>query len=108
MPVSAPIPDDHSALLDRAMRLFRCEGREARWVKLYFIICAVCYFIFIAVTETGPVNRYSNDVFLLLDGGWRILNGQVPYRDFYLAMGPLEYMITDRKSTRLNSSHANI
>jgi hypothetical protein len=33
-------------------------------------------------------------VFLLLDGGWRILNGQIPHRDFYLALGPLEYMIT--------------
>jgi len=31
---------------------------------------------------------------MLLDGGWRILNGQVPYRDFYLSLGPLEYMIT--------------
>jgi hypothetical protein len=30
----------------------------------------------------------------LLDGAWRIFNGQTPYRDFYLALGPLEYSVT--------------
>ena len=39
------------------------------------------------------MNQDGNDALILLDGAWRILNGQVPYRDFYLALGPLVYMI---------------
>ncbi|MEP6667588.1 MAG: hypothetical protein ABJF10_00460 [Chthoniobacter sp.] len=29
-----------------------------------------------------------NDVLVLLDGGWRVWNGQVPHRDFYSVIGP--------------------
>lgn len=34
------------------------------------------------------------DVPALLDGGWRIINGQVPYRDFFVHHGPLAFYIT--------------
>jgi hypothetical protein len=34
------------------------------------------------------------DVPALLDGGWRIVNGQVPYRDFFVHHGPLSFFIT--------------
>lgn len=42
----------------------------------------------------GPVPStiFGNDVVLLLDGGWRILNGLVPNHDFYLSLGPVTYM----------------
>src|ERR1039458_7597176 len=31
---------------------------------------------------------YSHDAFVFLDGGWRLLNGQIPHRDFYSDLGP--------------------
>lgn len=47
-----------------------------------------------ALLFLGPVpsTLFADDVFLLLDGGWRILNGLVPNHDFYLSMGPITYM----------------
>ena len=30
---------------------------------------------------------------MLLDDGWRVLNGQVPHRDFFSPLGPLEFWI---------------
>ena len=62
---------------------------------------ACCLLLFIAVTIalltiyfgsapiTGPW-----DVMVLLDGGWRIINGQVPHQDFHNAIGPLAYLLT--------------
>src|SRR5580658_2629081 len=38
-------------------------------------------------------HRWIEDAFLLLDGGWRILNGQRPYVDFYSALGPVTYLL---------------
>jgi hypothetical protein len=34
------------------------------------------------------------DLFLLLDGAWRILQGQRPHTDFYTAVGPIIYMVS--------------
>lgn len=68
--------------------------RDSRWIRWAFVLAALLYFIFLGAAETGPVNKYDHDVFHLLDGAWRIVNGQIPYRDFYLALGPVEYMIT--------------
>ena len=33
------------------------------------------------------------DVVSLLDGGWRIVNGQVPHTDFHTPLGPLTYLL---------------
>jgi hypothetical protein len=33
------------------------------------------------------------DMVALLDGGWRILNGQVPHTDFHNPIGPLTYLL---------------
>jgi hypothetical protein len=37
---------------------------------------------------------YTHDAFSLLDGAWRILNGQTPHIDFYTGLGPVTYLIT--------------
>jgi len=93
-PTPSSISGDNVALIDRPVKWLRMSERDSRWIIWSFALAAAVYFIFIGATETGPVNQWCQDVFLLLDGGWRILNGQTPYRDFYLALGPLEYMIT--------------
>lgn len=80
--------------LNRLVGWWSSSEPKPGWAKKLFLAVAVCYFVFIAVAQTGPLNRYANDVFILLDGSWRIFKGQVPYRDFYLALGPLEYLVT--------------
>ncbi len=37
---------------------------------------------------------YTQDAFAILDGAWRILNGQRPHVDFYTGLGPVTYLIT--------------
>jgi hypothetical protein len=37
---------------------------------------------------------YTQDAFTVLDGAWRILNGQLPHIDFYTGLGPVTYLIT--------------
>lgn len=36
---------------------------------------------------------YGHDVFIALDGGWRVLAGQRPHVDFYSAFGAVAYLI---------------
>ena len=45
----------------------------------------------IATLSLGPINVFHNDALMLLDDGWRVLNGQVPHRDFFSPIGPLEF-----------------
>ncbi|MEW6439350.1 MAG: hypothetical protein AB1640_00295 [bacterium] len=34
------------------------------------------------------------DIFIQLDGGWRILNGQIPHVDYYTPLAPLPFLLT--------------
>jgi hypothetical protein len=92
MPTSN-ISGESVSLFDRAMKWLCMSERDSRLRRRLFVFAAALYFIFIGATGTGPINEYGHDVFPLLDGGWRLFSGQIPYRDFYLAIGPLENMI---------------
>jgi hypothetical protein len=94
MPDSSSSPNKNPARIDGAIKWLLVGERETRWLRWVFVLAAALYFIFIGLAETGPVNEFGHDVIVLLDGGWRVLSGQIPYRDFYLALGPLEFMIT--------------
>ncbi|MDH6233256.1 hypothetical protein M2281_003867 [Mesorhizobium soli] len=48
----------------------------------------------VSFTISPPVIMAPWDVFILLDGGWRIINGQVPHSDFYTPIGPLVYWLS--------------
>src|ERR1017187_58994 len=92
MPTSN-ISGESIPLFDRAMKWLCMSERDSRMRRRLFVIVAAFYFIFIGGAETGPINEYGHDVFGLLDAGWRLFCGQIPYRDFYLSIGPLEVMI---------------
>ena len=49
--------------------------------------------------------RYGPDAFIVLDGAWRVLNGQVPHRDFHSSLGPVFYLI-GAAGLKLGSSSA--
>jgi hypothetical protein len=91
---TSSVPIDSAARFDRIVKWLAVGEPDSRWIQTAFILASLLYLTFLGAAGTGPINEYGHDVFLLLDGGWRILNGQVPYRDFYLSLGPLEYMIT--------------
>jgi hypothetical protein len=37
---------------------------------------------------------YTQDAFSILDGAWRVINGQRPHVDFYSGLGPVTYLMT--------------
>lgn len=60
----------------------------------------LCFWLIVAVVPVllwvaGPwiVNLYGHDVLVLLDGGWRVLNGQKPHLDFSTGLGPMMPML---------------
>jgi hypothetical protein len=64
------------------------------WVTPTLAGLLIVYLIGLFLLGPVPSTLFGNDVFLLLDGGWRILNGLAPNHDFYLSLGPIVYMCT--------------
>jgi len=60
-------------------------------ILLAVFILGACYMR--AYIGLWGVRMYLQDAFQMLDGGWRILNGQIPHIDFYTGLGPVSYLI---------------
>lgn len=65
-----------------------------RWpvcLAIGLLILGACF----ARTYIGlwGMRMYAQDAFTMLDGAWRILNGQRPHVDFYTGLGPVSYLI---------------
>ena len=80
-------------ILALPMRWLTSREAEYRWFAWALAGAVFLYAACVAAFGTGPINQCGNDALLLLDGAWRIVNGQIPHRDFYIALGPLQYMI---------------
>lgn len=68
-------------------------GKPAVWpARLFlgalFAICGLTVFI-----GLPPVVMFGHDIFFFLDNCYRVLQGQIPHRDFQSAWGPLIYLI---------------
>lgn len=68
----------------------RATGFVATALALSLIILACGITLRLGVPHAA---MYGQDTFIVLDGGWRALNGQRPHADFYSAFGPLQYLI---------------
>lgn len=44
---------------------------------------------YLSVAHCGMRGIETFDMSIVADGGWRILNGQIPYQDFFMPIGPL-------------------
>ncbi len=66
-----------------------------------FLFCWISLLALALFTGPSPVNRFGHDTFILLDGAWRIIQGQIPYSDFHLTLGsfPLTLVATAMKLT---------
>lgn len=78
--------------LAQAALLLSIDGSNALVTSaaLCFVLAACCVCLRLGLPHTS---MYGHDVFILLDGGWRVLNGQRPHIDFYSAFGPVTYLI---------------
>jgi hypothetical protein len=87
----APLPRA-DALAARIVEFWTRDYLTHFWVVATLAALLIAYLTYLYLLGPVPSTVYGNDVFLLLDGGWRILNGQAPNHDFYLSMGPIIYM----------------
>jgi hypothetical protein len=67
----------------------RGPGLTAGAVLAGALLCAA---LLVAPGQT-VISVYANDLFIFLDGAWRVASGQVPNRDFHTALGPLVYLL---------------
>lgn len=64
--------------------------RSAPVALLVIAVAAICALLLAWPAQT-ITTKYVNDLFIFLDGVYRIDSGQVPNRDFHTALGPLVY-----------------
>jgi hypothetical protein len=100
-PNSAPAmnqeqPDDAAAdaLAARIVEFWTRDYLAHSWVVATLAGLLIVYLTCLFLLGPVPSTLFGNDIFLYLDGGWRILNGLVPNHDFYLSLGPITYMLT--------------
>jgi hypothetical protein len=55
---------------------------------LLFLVCLA-----VAIVGVPVLQDFGHDIFVSLDGGWRVLHGQRPGVDFYSQMGPAYYLL---------------
>ena len=60
----------------------------------YLLACTIlAVFAFAFNWATGHRGVFLCDQSLVFDGGWRVLQGQVPYKDFFFPWGPMVFFI---------------
>lgn len=57
----------------------------------FFCLLVFTYLFFSPALATPA---YPQDTFFILSDGWRFANGQIPYRDYHSALGPLSGLLT--------------
>jgi hypothetical protein len=66
------------------------DARSPRAYVIAFAFAIVVSALAIIVIEAAGavrMSQYAHDQFLLLDGGWRVMQGQHPHTDFYCPLG---------------------
>jgi hypothetical protein len=85
--------------MSRALGRFSFEGLVAWWVgprdRSVRILVALLLLICIAEAIIGVprLHIFGHDIFVSLDGGWRVLHGQRPGVDFFGQMGAAYYLL---------------
>lgn len=62
---------------------------DAIFIAALVLVCGLSAFIGIA----APLGSFAHDTFFLLDNAYRVIQGQVPDRDFSSAWGPVMFLI---------------
>ncbi len=70
--------------------------QSERAYRLFFVLLLLVVTITGAITcLIGAVSQraYGQDTFILLDGAWRVMQGQRPQIDFHTTLGPFTFMV---------------
>lgn len=71
---------------------FPLLNRPPMRILVAILILGACFVR--AYVGLWGMRMYAQDAFTVLDGAWRIINGQRPHVDFYTGLGPVSYLIT--------------
>ncbi len=66
----------------------------SRWLYAGGWLAILCACILRAGIGAGGARQCTADLFNFFDGGWRVLHGQVPYKNFFTDMGPFIHLLT--------------
>ena len=69
------------------------EGERALPVAGIVLAAAAILALLLALPGETVTTAYLNDLFIFLDGAYRVVSGQVPNRDFHTALGPLSFYV---------------
>ncbi|MBM1171741.1 hypothetical protein [Microvirga arabica] len=58
------------------------------------LVAAALLALLLALPGQTVTTRYLNDLFVILDGAYRVAAGQVPNQDFHTPLGPFAYYLT--------------
>lgn len=58
------------------------------------LVVAALLALLLALPGQTVTTRYLNDLFVILDGAYRVAAGQVPNQDFHTPLGPFAYYLT--------------
>lgn len=94
--VLAPVPTDDKAyqIASKFNRAWTSPAFDSLTVRavLCIIVAAIC--LSRALIGLKGMQSFSHDAFMMLDGAWRMLNGQRPHIDFSTNVGTLAYVPT--------------
>jgi hypothetical protein len=69
-------------------------SRDANRLRLRVLaVSLVLVCLAVAIVGVPLLKVFGHDIFVSLDGGWRVLHGQRPGVDFYSQMGPAYYLL---------------
>lgn len=74
-------------------------------LRLYVALFLPAACLIRAYIGMGGIHIYTHDAFIVLDGGWRVLNGQRPNIDFFSSLGPCLYLAA---ATGLKLAHGSV
>jgi hypothetical protein len=60
-----------------------------RWSPALYLVLMLALCALEIALGAMPTRVYAHDYFIFLDGAWRMVNGQIPNRDFYSGYGTL-------------------
>jgi hypothetical protein len=76
------------------IQAFTTESRQSYKIFAILLLVSLTSLSIVLVNMGAPpINAIPWDVMLLLDGGWRIVSGQIPHTDYYNPIGPLTYLL---------------
>lgn len=78
-----------NTLVERSSPEARASAILERWSPGFYLILLVGLCLLETALGAMPTRVYAHDYFMFLDGAWRMVNGQVPNRDFFSGYGIL-------------------